>query len=171
MVCLLALAWRAGGTRWRWRRCGGFPVELGDRGLVDQSGDGARRGGGGGQVQPDPLACNRIQRSEGGARRRGGASTLDIAGRAAWATAVEGARERRWRWEASWRPPRQVGGQCDMAVVVGRRPMRTVGTGVAHHHAGATRSGGRRPASRRKGDNGRPTGAARYGGTVGHVVR
>jgi hypothetical protein len=96
---------------------------------------------------------------------------LDIAGRAAWATAVEGARERRWRWEASWRPPRQVGGQCDMAVVVGRRPMRTVGTGVAHHHAGATRSGGRRPASRRKGDNGRPTGAARYGGTVGHVVR
>lgn len=48
MVCLLALAWRAGGTRRRWRRCGGFPVELGDRGLVDQSGDGARRGGEGG---------------------------------------------------------------------------------------------------------------------------
>ncbi|EEC77352.1 hypothetical protein OsI_16037 [Oryza sativa Indica Group] len=48
-----------------------------------------------------------------------------------------------------------------MAVVVGRRPMRTVGIGVAHHHASATRSGGRRPASRRKGDSGRPTGAAR----------
>uniref|UniRef100_A0A0D9ZL88 NADH:flavin oxidoreductase/NADH oxidase N-terminal domain-containing protein n=1 Tax=Oryza glumipatula TaxID=40148 RepID=A0A0D9ZL88_9ORYZ len=47
-----------------------------------------------------------------------------------------------------------------MAVVVGRRPMRTVGTGVVHHHAGATRSGDRRPASRRKGDSGRPTGAA-----------
>uniref|UniRef100_A0A0E0H1C1 NADH:flavin oxidoreductase/NADH oxidase N-terminal domain-containing protein n=1 Tax=Oryza nivara TaxID=4536 RepID=A0A0E0H1C1_ORYNI len=48
-----------------------------------------------------------------------------------------------------------------MAVVVGRRPMRTVGTGVAHHHAGAMRSGGRRPTSRRKVDSGRPTGAAR----------
>lgn len=168
MVCLLALAWRAGGTRWRWRRCGGFPVELGDRGLVDQSGDGARRGGGGGRCSQIHLPATG---SSGPREGRGGASTLDIAGRAAWATAVEGARERRWRWEASWRPPRQVGGQCDMAVVVGRRPMRTVGTGVAHHHAGATRSGGRRPASRRKGDNGRPTGAARYGGTVGHVVR
>lgn len=171
MVCLLALAWRAGGTRRRWRRCGGFPVELGDRGLVDQSGDGARRGGGGGAgaarstcLQPDLAVRGRGE----GARRR---LCIGLAGRAAWATAVEGARERRWRWEASWRPPRQVGGRCDMAVVVGRRPMRTVGIGVAHHHASATRSGGRRPASRRKGDSGRPTGAARYGGTVGHVAR
>uniref|UniRef100_A0A0D3FW94 NADH:flavin oxidoreductase/NADH oxidase N-terminal domain-containing protein n=1 Tax=Oryza barthii TaxID=65489 RepID=A0A0D3FW94_9ORYZ len=56
-----------------------------------------------------------------------------------------------------------------MAVVVGRRPMRTVGTGVAHHHAGATRSGGRRPASRRKSDSGRPTGAARSSGE-NHVL-
>lgn len=126
-------------------------------------------GGGAGAARSTCLQPDLAVRGRGeGARRR---LCIGLAGRAAWATAVEGARERRWRWEASWRPPRQVGGRCDMAVVVGRRPMRTVGIGVAHHHASATRSGGRRPASRRKGDSGRPTGAARYGGTVGHVAR